>query len=514
MEENFKYCYKCGQKLPIDANFCDKCGTSQSIDLTNIEVKEEKNISKPNVLYNNNSLGTLEIVCKAFLFGLSILLVLFTFLPNMSIKSNTVNQVGFNSYNAIEFMFDSYYSLSNEELTQSDLYKEYLEAEALYLMIPDKNGRLFNIEETFKLYNYNRLQIKCSLRREGVLPSIELILCGLFSFVYIVFLIGFMILAFFNFLGIFKEKYRKLDFISKAVLVLIPVIAFIVYYLNASYLAGAVYTEIGLGVILTLIGSVGAIVLEGCKTFVYMDADVNNKDLILNFAKICLCILILICTITPFTISKIEHDHRNNKYVEIDNSIFSFYNFNYTDEDEVLFKEWQSYTFEEAKKEFFGFFYRISSQEKIFIEYGILNSVNILLLKFAAASTGGYKTTFPIFASIPIVVLLGLIFVMIIFQQSLLYLLTGRSSKLVNVISGISQAILFIMAFSFTLEFYFVVQKQSIELYCDKMYELKVGFGVILLFVCTFLLVVCTLLHSKNKKKYKSKYKYKYKLNI
>ena len=40
MEENFKYCYKCGQKLPIDANFCDKCGTSQSIDLTNIEVKE------------------------------------------------------------------------------------------------------------------------------------------------------------------------------------------------------------------------------------------------------------------------------------------------------------------------------------------------------------------------------------------------------------------------------------------------------------------------------------------
>ena len=147
MEKNFKFCYNCGQKLPIEANFCMNCGKKQPL-ITFDSNKDNQEVeyvvdTKPvnseayhQKVYIKKSKrdGTLlskifDIISRSLVFALSIIMIIFAFFPNMTMTYDECDVGHVNSFEAIGFMFDSFYSLSESELESSKLYKDFLEAQ-------------------------------------------------------------------------------------------------------------------------------------------------------------------------------------------------------------------------------------------------------------------------------------------------------------------------------------------------------------------------------------------------
>ena len=199
---------------------------------------------------------------------------------------------------------------------------------------------------------------------------------------------------------------------------------------------------------------------------------------------------------SPFTVSRLTIDAET----EVNNNVFSFYSFIYGSEDEKIYKEWEKLDVAEAMQVFnsnFNSFKYFTERE---IEDGYGNSINLVFLLFAAATMGQYEMYFPLYSSIPLFVLASLMLIVVIFQQSLLALLTNKRCQPLLITSSIIQCVFNIVALVFTIIFVICVQEYSIELYCKKDYALSLSAGIIVLVVFSVLLVISILLHTKKKK--------------
>ena len=132
VEEKIKYCYNCGKKLHFEANFCVKCGIRQPIipfDSNSDYQKIARKVESTNVNVQENYKSALlskvfDNISRSLLFAFSLLMILFAFLPSMTIKYDDCEVAHINTFESIEFMVDSFYSLTEVELKKSELFDD------------------------------------------------------------------------------------------------------------------------------------------------------------------------------------------------------------------------------------------------------------------------------------------------------------------------------------------------------------------------------------------------------
>lgn len=249
-----------------------------------------------------------------------------------------------------------------------------------------------------------------------------------------------------------------------------------------------------------MICSIIIIVFELVRNILTHEFKLNTKEIVLNSIKALLCSLIMIFVFSPFTISSISYSINDKKYSgEINNDVFLFYSYVYGEEDEKAFVDWEKLNKQEAENYYLKLFMAFKTPEVYNYKNGNYNSVNIIFLVFAAATVGEYEYTFPLFVSIPIIVLVGLMLVAFILQQTLLYLLNGEKYKVIQNVTGISQTVLFLVALAFTIVFIVVVQENSIGKYCRADYTLQIAPGIILLAIFSIMLLVANFIPTNNK---------------
>ena len=206
MEGKIKFCYNCGQKLPIEANFCMNCGKKQppiTFDSNNENQENDYVVeNKPinHVAYQQEVVHVkkskkegallskiLDTISRSLVFALSILMMAFAFLPNVTMTYDDCDVAHVSTVDAIGFMFDSFYSLTEEELEASDLYKDFLKAQKdLAKINVDDLDDLTNSQKN-TLHKFIHLTLRVALRSELANPTIDLILCGVFSILYLAF---------------------------------------------------------------------------------------------------------------------------------------------------------------------------------------------------------------------------------------------------------------------------------------------------------------------------------------
>ena len=518
MEKNFKFCYNCGQKLPIEANFCMNCGKKQPLitfDSNNdnqevdyvVDTKPVNSEAYHQKVYSKKSKrdGALlskifDIISRSLVFALSIIMIIFAFFPNMTMTYDECDVGHVNSFEAIGFMFDSFYSLSESELESSKLYKDFLEAQQDLSRIDVEDMDDLTYSEKKVLNNFIHLTFKIALRSEIANPTIDLILSGVFSILYLAFVLSFFIIALLNFLGIFIEKFKKMSLTTTIFLTIIPVLSIVMYYLTASILNGAITTKMGYGLLTIMICSIVIIVFELVRNILTLEFKLNTKEIILNSIKIVLCSLIMIFVFSPFTISSISYSIKEKNYSgEINNDVFIFYSYVYGEEEEKTFIDWENLNKQETQEYFSTLFGAFKTSKVYNYKNGEYNSANIIFLVFSAATIGDYEYTFPFFVSIPIIVLVGLILVAFMLQQTLLNFLNGKKYKVIQNVTGISQALLFLVALAFTIVFIVIIQEFSIGLYCKEDYRLQIAPGIILLAIFSVMLLVANFIPTNNK---------------
>jgi hypothetical protein len=213
MEGKIKFCYNCGQKLPMEANFCMNCGKKQppiTFDSNNENqendyVVENKPINY--VAYQQEAVhvkkskkdGTLlskilDTISRSLVFALSILMMVFAFLPNVTMTYDDCDVAHVSTVDAIGFMFDSFYSLTDKEIESSDLYKDFLKVQKDVARIDVNDLDDLTTSQKKSLNKFIHLTLKIALRSELANPTIDLILCGVFSILYLAFVLSFFII--------------------------------------------------------------------------------------------------------------------------------------------------------------------------------------------------------------------------------------------------------------------------------------------------------------------------------
>ena len=545
MNVNFKFCYKCGQKLNIDANFCVKCGVLQpkinrdevinesqtinkepqtekvinntvneNVNITpTVKVEEEQididnksqvipekveettySVIKKEIMINNEirvlkqKNNTFDIISRSLLFILSWLLFIFSLYPTMSLEVDNVEVAHFNSYDAINFMFDSFKSLDENELKNSRFYTDYLNALTNYNNINGLDLEQLEINDAFEVYNdYIHLDLKYKLQSENSGFRIDVVMCGITSLLYVIFVLIFLILSLLSLLSIYIDGLKNL---KKPIIILvtfIPLLQIILYFLHAAYMGNTYPAKLGDGAISAIVFSGAFIVYEIIKNVKIEDFSFDGKTVKINIGKLVLCILAMIFVFAPFTVSKIEYNKGDDSYsAEIKNEVFTFNN--YFDVSNYQYQDWEQLSLDETTayfNELFNDFKKVSIHR---VENGSLNKTNILFLVFAGATIGQYESTFPLFFSISLITFIGLIILAFMTQQILLYFLTGKSFKILNKIAGISQALLFIIALCFTIVYLNIINTYSLGRYCLAGYELKIASGLIFLVIFSILL--------------------------
>lgn len=519
MEGKIKFCYNCGQKLPIEANFCMNCGKKQppiTFDSNNENQENDYVVeNKPinHVAYQQEVVHVkkskkdgallskiLDTISRSLVFALSILMMVFAFLPNVTMTYDDCDVAHVSTVEAIGFMFDSFYSLTDKEIESSDLYKDFLKVQKDVARIDVNDLDDLTTSQKKSLNKFIHLTLKIALRSELANPTIDLILCGVFSILYLAFVLSFFIIALLNFLGIFVEKLKKMRSGTNVYLTIIPVLSIVMYYLTASILSGSIITEMGYGLSFIMSFSIVIIVFELVRNILTHEFKLNIKEIVLNSIKVVLCSLIMFFVFSPFTVSSISYSINSRNYGgEINNDVFIFYNYVYSEEDEKTYIDWENLNLNEAETYFSKLFRAFKTSDNDSFENGEHNSTNVIFLVFAAATTGDFEYTFPLFVAIPIVVLAGLIFVAVMLQQTLLSFLNGKKCKAIQNVFGISQALLFLVALAFTIVFIVVVQDFSIGLYCNEDYTLQIAPGIILLVNFSIMLLVANFIPTNNK---------------
>ena len=149
-------------------------------------------------------------------------MILFAFLPSMTIKYDDCEVAHINTFESIEFMVDSFYSLTEVELKKSELFDDLYQLSKDISKFENKDYSDLSKSELEKLNEYIHLTLKFTLRSELAKPTVDIILNGIFSILYLAFILAFIIVALFNFLGIFIDKFKKTKFATYIFLTIIP----------------------------------------------------------------------------------------------------------------------------------------------------------------------------------------------------------------------------------------------------------------------------------------------------
>ena len=214
-----KYCTKCGQLLSDESLFCNACGTKQekaeAVNSTPATMNNNFLYEKPAI--SSSAIGKdkiISIVKSGLIALLSVIILIFSFLPIVSIKYEYQKEdinVTVNAIDCASIMFYSFNSLSTEEIEESDLY--YKNQEILQELRDEiEYSEKFTDEANNLVNKYVKNIAYLAVMNEDYTDLLPTIAIGSVSIVYIVFAITTFILSILKLLstiGVLKKDAIK-----------------------------------------------------------------------------------------------------------------------------------------------------------------------------------------------------------------------------------------------------------------------------------------------------------------
>lgn len=496
MNRNEKFCYNCGQKLPLIAKYCIACGTKQDImpNVTNkdntdstveapsgvavYEVRERKSKVKIDIK------SIFSMITKSLGLLLSVILIWFAFLPSVQVEYDKV-ELSVTPVKTIVFFFDSLVDKTEEELQDSKTYEKFEELTEKISDIDVEKYEELSPKEKKLVDEFFYYTIRIMLQHEDVPLTLDLIISGVMAFLFLCFVVAFFTISLLNFLGIFVEKLRNLTPIYYILLSIIPALTIFAYYCMSLFMGDTYPVSMGSGLVLTLIFSSVVVVYEFVIGLVLKLNSFQIKDIILTSIKLVLTVVVMCLAFSSFYATTIEtkfKDSTKNSEVTIYKGASSFFNFEYIESQEKEYKEFASLTADETTERFKFMFSSFSSFKLSEVKEGKANLINDACLIFAYATVEFYKYSV-VFVLVPVFVLFGLLLAGVVMQQIMFYLITGKKNKLLVTLSSIGQFVANAIALALTITSIVLLVQGSFVYFAPKGYELKIAAGVIILVI-------------------------------
>ncbi len=241
-----KFCTKCGKLLSDDSLFCSACGKKQeevvdqsqeiqleiftpqtnevespssqtnSVQFETVQASVSAQSDNKSKLFSKSPYSTPTIIKQFLICLLSIIMFLTVFLPVKTVVAEYDNdevKVGITPIDSIVFLFDSFSSLSADEIKDTDLYDSLIDdAEELMDELADNDGELNNKSRALFakiVKKYARL----SIMSENYKPAVMLFVIAIFSLFYIIVSLLFLIYSVLKLLNVLivinKKVYPK-----------------------------------------------------------------------------------------------------------------------------------------------------------------------------------------------------------------------------------------------------------------------------------------------------------------
>lgn len=517
-----KLCAYCAESIYEDALFCHACGKRQPQNENNSQIENtnciesnredetrtdhgitnETAVSKPKKLIDKNFIITL--IRNSILLIVAITVFALSFAPVFSLKmQNKISddytvidfdyKVNFSAIDGMVFMFDSFRSLDEEDITDSKLFEdlEELGEEFLGEDLDDSSGILAKCAKiSYRLY----------LQSEECNTNLAIVLTAVISLLYVLFALAFLSVSIFNFIATFGKFTSKKDKISRATITMlaaVPSLAFIVY--NSFFVfikipnvfniinffgKSSVKYAMGSGTIATLIISSTAIAAITVLAFISR-LHKTKSNIIKRAISATLALLVICMCFAPIATTSIRtvfegKDKKSTANITLYSSTFANY-FLSESEKEILEDKLDSLyyidDYEEMFEEEFSLFsqYRVKDVKK---GYADAENNNFHLLLNSVGST--YLIIPDFIALVSIFFLIISITAGMVLQQNLIYFMSGKYSKIQLKTGKIVSLVFACIALAAVIAFVIMVCAFA-DFYSIRGYSLSIGAGIILL---------------------------------
>lgn len=218
MDNNTKFCSTCGKQIPADAQFCTVCGAPQTTDQSVETAPEESAPAAEAAPAAENAEGVkafdkkllTKILSPLIVAAIALIMLITAFLPVVKVNAGTDEDAPVykvSALNTVTFMFDSFKSMSSEDIRDSKLYEKFEEQyENFYDEMKDLGAEDYDSYKELpgKIKNlYNKIFVtstRMSLQSENYKTNLSLVVAGLAALLYVVATVAFFAFAVMNLL--------------------------------------------------------------------------------------------------------------------------------------------------------------------------------------------------------------------------------------------------------------------------------------------------------------------------
>lgn len=218
MDNNTKFCSNCGKQIPADAQFCAVCGAPQATvqSAENISAEEAPVAEAAPVTENAEGVKAFDkkllskILSPLIVAAIALVMLITAFLPIVKVNAGTDEDAPVykvSALNTVTFMFDSFKSMSSEDIRDSKLYEKFEDQyENFYDEMKDLEAEDYDSYKELpgKIKNlYNKIFVtstRMSLQSENYKTNLSLVVAGLAALLYVAASVAFFAFAVMNLL--------------------------------------------------------------------------------------------------------------------------------------------------------------------------------------------------------------------------------------------------------------------------------------------------------------------------
>ncbi len=499
-----KFCTKCGKMLSDDSLFCSACGSKQS-EINEVFKPTQENATTPiTPAIKKKSIDNekiIEIIKHSLVTLLSVIMFISSFLPfltfNVKYSEEKIN-LYITPLDSVIFSIDSLYSMSNEDIKDSDLYAEYitLNNDLEDLLTHDKYDNEID-NEAEKLINQIFITyIRLYCRLETTETSLLLILTGILSLSYIILsgvFLTFSTLKLLSVLGVINKSYKStFNFIPIVLSIFIGALTTKKLYYNIDNFgipSKILDASIGSGAILVIVISLITLIGFAIIRKIYERVD-KPKNLVGRLIATAISTLLIVTLLMPALTAKIYttfESSQTKKTVSVDVQPNIY--------DGVVVKESEQERIEQIKSlsktdkldyfsELFSDFEKYTSRE---VKQGDANNtINLIMYDLLKSKTPPIAHF--IFSLAPLFIALAIIFSGGITATNLYYFATGEMNKKFEITSKVLALIFTATYFVINLIFAIVINSFA-SIYIGKGYSLVLSVENVISLIISIVLV-------------------------
>ena len=516
-----KYCIYCAESIHEDAVFCHACGKRQpesdvplqnemSVTEAEISNQNEKSVSNKSKADKKDFIITL--IRNSVLLLVAITVFALSFAPIFSLKTqNSFSddsfvldfdyKVNFSAIDGIVFLFDSFHSLDEEDITDSRLFEDMEELSEEFLDEDlDIDIDLDDYSEIFS--KYSKIALRLYLQSEDCDTNLSNILIAIISLLYLLFAVAFLTVSIFNFRKTFGKIASKNERIYRATITMLATVPSLVFILYGSFfvfakipnilgiIGGIAYSAekyaMGGGAIATLIVSLTAIATITILAFISKThktkSNVIKRALSLTLALLVICMCFVPVATTSIRTVFEGKEKKTTAEIPMYSSTFANYFLSESEKDDLedtLDSLRYLDDFEEIFEKEFSLFNEYKVKD---IKKGYANNTNDKF-QILLNSVGSTYLVIPDFiALVSLFFIITIISAGMVMQQNLLYFMTGKCSKIQLKTAKIISLVFACFALAAVIAFVIMVSAFA-KFYGIRGYSLSIGVGAILLAV-------------------------------